>query len=317
MPGADYSSCILPDGAVLAYEVLGAAHLGNALPLVLVCGMAMARADWVRLSSTWAQSRPVLIYDHRGMGDSTSPPDITVDEFTMETLARDLSFLIGHLEWAEVAVLGFSMGGVVVQQMLVLPYLPTDPVVLPFRPTHVILASTRSEVLRDPRYGLNTVAEPSDGPNKPPTNAERYESVRRTIESTVDPSWLKAHGKHLDFMIQRVMSGSPRSLHIISRQKKALQLFDFAALLEKLPQDLPVLVTHGEADQIIPFECSQEIVRRIPGARFVEVGPEPGKLPTLQFGHNWTLYFAVSIWENLVKEFLRAPEPLTPADPGP
>jgi hypothetical protein len=36
-----------------------------------------------------------------------------------------------------------------------------------------------------------------------------------------------------------------------------LQLFDFAALLVKLPPDLPVLVIHGEADQIIPFECSQ------------------------------------------------------------
>jgi hypothetical protein len=55
-----HSSCALPDGAVLAYEVLGSTHLGNpeALPLVLVCGMASTRADWVRLSATWAQTRP-------------------------------------------------------------------------------------------------------------------------------------------------------------------------------------------------------------------------------------------------------------------
>ncbi|KAJ6531610.1 Alpha/Beta hydrolase protein [Mycena vulgaris] len=305
-----HSTCVLPDGAMLAYEVLGSSHLGNALPLVLVCGMASARADWVRLSSTWAQSRPVLVYDHRGIGDSTSPPNIGTDEFTMETLARDLSFLIGHLAWDDVAILGFSMGGVVVQQMLVLPYHPTDPTALPFRPTHVILACTRSEVLRDPNYGLNTVPEPSDGPRKPPTNAERYASVRRTIESTVDPSWLKAHAKHLDFMIQRIMSGSPRSLHTISRQKKALQLFDFADLLEKLPEDMPVLVVHGEADQIIPFECSKVILQRIPHARFIEVGPEPGKLPSLTFGHNFTLYFPVSIWGDLVDQFLR---PVSPA----
>jgi pimeloyl-ACP methyl ester carboxylesterase len=52
----------------------------------------------------------------------------------METLARDLAFLIGHLEWKEAAFFGFSMGGrhslspcfiyltsqgVVTQQMLV------------------------------------------------------------------------------------------------------------------------------------------------------------------------------------------------------
>jgi pimeloyl-ACP methyl ester carboxylesterase len=103
------------------------------------------------------------------MGDSTgSVPGVT-DEFTIETLARDLAFLIGHLQWPDVAILGFSMGGallwsmfplvidclqgVVVQQMLVLPYHPTDPAPLPFRPTHVILGSTRSVVLTNPQHG--------------------------------------------------------------------------------------------------------------------------------------------------------------------
>ncbi|KAJ7172017.1 Alpha/Beta hydrolase protein [Mycena filopes] len=298
-----HSTCELPDGAVLAYDVLGASFLGHKLPLVLVCGMASTRADWVRLSATWAQTRPVLVYDHRGIGNSTSPPGIQpgADDFTMETLARDLAFLIGHLDWPEVAILGFSMGGVVLQQMLVLPYHPTDPVPLPFRPTHVILACTRPEVLRDPAHGLNTVPEP---PKNPPTIAERYENIRRTIAATVDPSWIKANGKHIDFMIQGVLTGSPRSLHTISRQKKALQLFDFAALLEKIPTDTQVLVIHGEADQIIPFECSREILRRIPHARFVEIGPEPGKLPTLQFGHNFALYFPVSIWDNFLVGFL-------------
>jgi len=123
---------------------------------------------------------------------------------------------------------------------------------------------------------------------------------------------MKANGKHLDFMIQRVVSGSPRSLHTIKRQRQALQLFDFSGLLEKLPADMQVLVLHGQADQIIPFECSEEIVRRIPSARFVEIGPEPGKLPTLQFGHNFTLYFPVKIWDDFITEFLRVPEPIVP-----
>ncbi|KAJ7685618.1 Alpha/Beta hydrolase protein [Mycena polygramma] len=314
-----HSTCVLPDGAVLAYDVLGTTHLGNALPLVLVCGMSMARTDWVRLSTTWAQSRPVLVYDHRGIGDSTPPPDTApgADEFTMETLARDLVFLIHHLGWKEVAIMGFSMGGVVTQQMLVLPYHPTDPLPLPFRATHVVLASTRAEVLRDPKYGLRAVPEPLQGAKTVYTPAERHANIRKTIETTVDPSWMKANGKHLEFMVQRVLSGTPRSLHTISRQKKALQLFDFAALLEKLPTDMQVLVIHGEADQIIPFECSKDILRRIPAARFVEVGPEPGKLPTLEFGHNFTLYFPVKIWDDFVREFLRVPDPEPAASESP
>ncbi|KAJ7940172.1 Alpha/Beta hydrolase protein [Mycena leptocephala] len=308
-----HSTCVLPDGAVLAYEVLGSTYLDKALPLVLICGVAMARPDWVRLSTTWAQSRPVLIYDHRGMGDSTSPPNIPsgMDEFTMETLARDLAFLIGHLGWKEAAFLGFSMGGrklslllfilFILSQGVVLPYHPTDPTPLPFRPSHVILACTRAEVLRDPNLGLQAVPEPSVGPQKPPTNAERYTSIRRTIESTVDPSWLKTNGKYIDFMIQRVMSGAPRSLHTISRQRKAVtSIFDFADLLEKLPADMQVLVIHGEADQIIPFECRNFTANT--WLAFIEFGPEPGKLPTLQFGHNFSLYFAAKIWDDVITD---------------
>ncbi|KAJ7217041.1 Alpha/Beta hydrolase protein [Mycena pura] len=306
-----HSTCTLPDGAILAYEVLGSAAAfadDSAVPLILVCGMAMARGDWVRLSTTWAQSRRVLVYDHRGIGDSKHPPHLTpeADEFTIETLARDLAFLITHLAWPEVAILGFSMGGVVVQQLLVLPYHPTDPAPLPFRLTQVILSSTRAEVLRDPNYGLKMPEPKTDSATyEPPSPAERYAMIRRTIETTVDPSWIKENGKFLDFMVQRVILGKPRSLHTISRQRQALQLFDFVDLLEKIPPDLPVLVMHGEADQIIPFECSQEIVRRIPSARFVEVGPEPGKLPSLLFGHNFTHYFTVAVWDDLVREFLR------------
>jgi hypothetical protein len=62
-------------------------------------------------------------------------------------------------------------------------------------------------VLIIPVHRLRTIAEPSAASKKPPTNAQRYESIRRTIESTVDPTWMKTNGKHLDFMIQRVVSG--------------------------------------------------------------------------------------------------------------
>ncbi|KAJ7286360.1 Alpha/Beta hydrolase protein [Mycena rebaudengoi] len=303
MAGLSYSTCALPD-------VLGSSHVGEALPLVLVCGMASSRGDWIRLSATWAQTRPVLVYDHRCMGDSTgSVPGVT-DEFTIETLARDLAFLIGHLQWPDVAILGFSMGGVVVQQMLVLPYHPTDPAPLPFRPTHVILGSTRSVVLTNPQHGLTTVPEPSVD-QRTRTAADRYATIRKTVEATVDKTWLAANEKHMDFIIQRVISGSQRSLSTISRQKQALQMFDFADLLQYIPQELPILILHGEADQIIPFEYSQDMLRRIPSARFIEIGPEPGKLPTLTFGHQFSLYFPTAVWEGVINEFLKPPNAAT------
>lgn len=52
----------------------------------------------------------VLIYDHRGIGNSTltSAKD---EDITIELMARDLLLLLENLKWKEVVICGFSMGG--------------------------------------------------------------------------------------------------------------------------------------------------------------------------------------------------------------
>lgn len=53
-----YSTVTLPDGAKLAYEVHGSFHLGERVPIVLICGMSTLRGDWERLSRSLAKTRP-------------------------------------------------------------------------------------------------------------------------------------------------------------------------------------------------------------------------------------------------------------------
>lgn len=48
----------LPDGAKLAYNVLGAENLDHAEPIVLVGGMSSTRGDWERLSTALSSKRP-------------------------------------------------------------------------------------------------------------------------------------------------------------------------------------------------------------------------------------------------------------------
>jgi len=114
---AAYSTFTLADGASLAYEVLGSQYLtsgttaGKVTPIVLVCGMTSVRVDFERLSGALVEAgRPVLLYDHRGMGDSTLG-SVEEGEMSIEGLARDLFELLVHLGWSEVAILGYSMGG--------------------------------------------------------------------------------------------------------------------------------------------------------------------------------------------------------------
>lgn len=49
---------VLPDGAQLAFEVLGSVHVGCPTPIVLVGGMSNVGGDWQRLSTALARSRP-------------------------------------------------------------------------------------------------------------------------------------------------------------------------------------------------------------------------------------------------------------------
>jgi len=60
-----YSTFTLPDGATLAYEILGSYHTGRATPIVLICGMTSIRIDYERLTKSLIRTRPGTIVRHR------------------------------------------------------------------------------------------------------------------------------------------------------------------------------------------------------------------------------------------------------------
>ncbi|KAF8643810.1 hypothetical protein AX16_008828 [Volvariella volvacea WC 439] len=316
---------MLPDGAKLAYDVLGSEHLGKALPIVLIGGMSSRRIDWERLSSSLQQERPVLLFDHRGIGDSSLTPAGN-EIMTMEMLARDLVHLLKHLGWQELAICGFSLGGVVAQQVLFLPYHPTNPTPLPFRLTHLLLTGTMISVLKDlKRYGLkvNTSVPNTD---KPLTPEQKKELVRPTLESTFDPEWVKdpANRERFSWWLERMILkrwvipvcdrtdgiqsrpiiAGDRPIRTIIMQGRAIMKFNFDGLYDKVPKDTKILVIHGELDLVLPFSGALEIMQKLPQAKFVNIGPHPGQVPHLQFGHHWFEYFDIKVWHDVVTRFL-------------
>ena len=48
----------LPDGATLAFDIVGTSHLGKIQPIVLVGGLSSRRGDWARLAERLAMKRP-------------------------------------------------------------------------------------------------------------------------------------------------------------------------------------------------------------------------------------------------------------------
>ncbi|TFK42369.1 Alpha/Beta hydrolase protein [Crucibulum laeve] len=294
-----YSTLMLPDGAKLAYEVLGSYYLGSAEPIVLICGMTSIRTDYERLTRALIKTRPVLIYDHRGMGNSSLTPS-GEEDMTIELLARDLLFLLAHLKWKEVSLCGYSMGGVITQQLLLLPHHPTAPTSLPFTVTHILLAGTRSVV--QPSAGLKL---PVSAANKPRTLAERRENARRIVASLLDPRWVEENGQRFEYLFNRATNNlTQRPTEVITRQGSALQKFKFDDLLHNFPRDVQIMVIHGHLDQVIPYHCGEDILKRIPWAQRPETGNQPGQIPSFDFGHYWYEYFDVQVWHHVVDQFL-------------
>lgn len=285
-------------GVDIAYEVLGSRFLGVQMPIVLVGGMAALRRDWERIADSLAGGRPVLIYDHRGMGDSAASAD-AIAEISIEVLARDLLALLSHLRWKHVAFCGWSMGGVVLQQLLTLPYHPKSPTPLPFYPTHIVLASTRPVVLAN--QGL--AYKPTAG-SKPRTPAERRMIAIKILEQTFDPEWVDENKARFEYLCRRGAVGV-RPPAVVAKQQEALRTFDFAGLLPRLPRNLNVLIIHGELDQVIPFKAAQMMMELFPSAEFLQVGEqEEGRVPTLSFGHHWYEYFDVEVWRDVMERFM-------------
>ncbi|KAI5893670.1 alpha/beta-hydrolase [Schizophyllum commune H4-8] len=288
--------CRLADGATIAYHVLNSAS--NALPLVLVNGWASLMSDWEPLASCVAQTRPVLVFDHRGIGESTFV-DVKGDDTTIESMARDLLELLRHLKWQRLALCGSSIGGAVVQQLLLLPYHPVRPTPLPFEVKHVVLANTMGSV--------PPMLERQPPRGDPNTEEGRLKNAMQVVETIFDPEWINDPKNADDIEGWARQFAKPRQKEAIAGQTKASRGMDFGDLHAQLPRDMQFLVIHGTLDSVVPYSFSEEIVQKIPWARRVEVGSGRGQIPHYDFGHQWYGYFDVERWRDVIEAFLKSP----------
>ena len=71
------------------------------------------KEDWHALADALAQSRRVLVFDNRGMGESDTPKD----PYHMEQFVNDTLQLAAHVGFTTFDLMGISMGGMISQQV--------------------------------------------------------------------------------------------------------------------------------------------------------------------------------------------------------
>ena len=85
-------------------------------PLVLIHGYTGSSVDWADVAPELAHDRRVIIYDHRGHGDSTNTGDIK--SYTFDQLVADFAALVDALAIDRFDLLGHSMGGIVAMRYI-------------------------------------------------------------------------------------------------------------------------------------------------------------------------------------------------------
>ncbi|KAG0323813.1 hypothetical protein BG000_002455, partial [Podila horticola] len=96
-----------PDGSVIGYN-LYKERKATGTPLILVPGNGQVQSDWRDVIGRLTNSRPVLTFDLRGIGESTVSNYSSV---TQENMAGDVHLLAQHFGWKSINLLGTYKSG--------------------------------------------------------------------------------------------------------------------------------------------------------------------------------------------------------------
>lgn len=197
----------------------------------------------------------VLAFDQRGMGRSGKPER----DYTMADYADDAAGLLDAVGWDQAAVLGYSFGGMVAQELALRH---------PARVERLVLMSTSAGGAGGSSYPLHELAELDD-----------EQRVRRFLElsdSRRTPQWQAAHPALWQGLIDdgmatlRLGAGDPLQRTGSLRQLAARRQHD---TWERLPGlRLPVSVYAGRYDTIAMPEVQRQLAARIPGSVFQDFG---------------------------------------------
>lgn len=222
------------------YEDTGAGE-----PLVLICGLSADLQVWRFQVPELSKRYRVICFDNRGAGRSSAPDE----PYSIQLMADDLVELLDHLHVATTTVLGWSMGGVIAQS-LVLAH--------PQRVRKLVLLGTFATADGYLRAAI------SNWVNVRRSNMP-YEHIVRYVARMVYSPALVNNSKAYEAFVQ-VMLANPyrQSQHGFMRQAEALLARVTPLQLSQIRAPTSVLV--GEHDQLTPPYLAKELAALIPGA---------------------------------------------------
>ena len=225
---------IADDGARIWYDVIGAGP-----PLLLVAGQASDRSLWDLVRDDFAAHHRVIVFDHRGTGESDKPETAP---YSTRGFARDAIAVLDAAGAPRAHVYGISMGGRIGQWLAIDHAARVGALVL----------------------GCTTPGN-AHGVRRPPAVDPELASgdPARLLPYLVSPGWARAHPQVLADQAAAaerhpVPPGARRQHYLASEGHDAW---------DRLPEiTAPTLVIHGSDDEVNVPANAGLLVARIPRA---------------------------------------------------
>lgn len=249
-------------GVAFTYREMGKHHGGT--PVVFLTHLAAVLDNWdPRVIDGIAARHHVITFNNRGIGASSGSPANSVEQ-----MADDAITFIKAMGFEKVDLLGFSLGGMVAQEVVL-----KEPQLV----RKMVLAGTGPAG----GEGISTVA-----------GVTFYDMLRgfftgqdakQFLFFTRTPSGIEAGKAFLARLQERTENRDKE----ISVSAFLAQLEALRAWGQKAPADLsvirqPVLVVNGDDDRMVPTVNTRDLAKRLPNSQLI-IYPDAGHGGAFQF----------------------------------
>jgi pimeloyl-ACP methyl ester carboxylesterase len=235
------------NGIDLAYT-----RRGQRIPLVLVHGYPLDHTIWDEVLPLLESDFDIITPDLRGFGES----EVVESRYKISDMATDIAGLLDELGIEKTAIAGHSMGG------------------------YISLAFARAYPERVLGLGLIASQALADTPER---KQGRYEAAAEIMETGVGPVAEAfppklTPGERVQAYVRGLIAGQ-HPAGLAGALRAMAERDDSSSILSSVK--FPVIVVHGEVDELIPVQRAQAIKAAIPNATLVEL-PGIGHMPMME-----------------------------------
>ncbi len=234
---------------------------GSGEPVLMIMGLGLSGGAWWRTVPVLSRSLRVITFDNRGVGRSPA----RLHSFTTEAMADDAVSVLDAAGVDQAHVYGFSLGGMVAQQLALRH---------PDRVRSVVLGATHPGGPRAVRPSADVLAF-----FRSRASMTAEDAARASVPFNYGPRCRREHKDRIAEDIRRRLA-HPFPEHAYRAQMVAAALHNCYRRLHRI--EAPTLVVHGRQDRMIPVANAEILVERIPRAE-LRILDEAGHLyPTEQ-----------------------------------